>query len=531
MKSINKYQLAFYVLILFYIIYALLYIYKSSFIVAGERYFVLFDDAMVSMRYARNLAQGYGLVWNPGGERVEGYTNPLWVLFMAVFHLLPIPPAKISLLVQLSGAAFLVANLFVVKKIAEKLTADPFVALLAVAFTAFYAPLNNWGLLGTEVSLLTLITSLAVWLGLQALHLKKTSPWLFVLLGFSTLIRMDMAIPYLVVLGFLLLANPLERKKNLIWGLGLLAVALAGQTLFRWLYYGDLLPNTYYLKMAGYPALLRMARGLYVLFMFSWNFNWIIFLLPLTILLFRRDRSVVFMFLVFLGQLAYSIYVGGDAWEHKGGSNRYIAIAMPVFFTLLSFALCLLRDFLVKHLKPGSKRAEIAANIGLVSIATIMLINMNFLGDFKSLGKWLLLQTPDYVRGNEEYVKIALDVQKATAPEAKIAVVSAGAIPYFADRYAIDLLGKGDAIIANLKARNTDAISNMELFRPGHMKWDYDYSIGKLRPDAIVQLWAKEDALPYLMTEYKTGKSDHGYTFYLLADSPNIQWEEIEVLP
>jgi len=254
-------------------------------------------------------------------------------------------------------------------------------------------------------------------------------------------------------------------------------------------------------------------------------------LLPLAILLFRRDRSVVFLFLVFLGQLAYSVYVGGDAWEHKGGSNRYIAIAIPIFFTLLAYTLCLLKDFLVKHLKPDSHKAEIAANIGLVSIAVIMLINMNYLGDFKSLGKWLLLQTPDYVRGNEEYVKIALDVQKATTPEAKIAVVSAGAIPYFTDRYAIDLLGKGDPIIARLKARNTDAISNMELFRPGHMKWDYDYSIGKLRPDAIVQMWAKEEALPYLMTEYKTGKSDHGFTFYLLADSPNIQWEEIEVLP
>jgi hypothetical protein len=71
----------------------------------------------------------------------------------------------------------------------------------------------------------------------------------------------------------------------------------------------------------------------------------------------------------------------------------------------------------------------------------------------------------------------------------------------------------------------------MELFRPGHMKWDYDYSIGKLRPDAIVQLWAKEDAFPYLMTEYKTGRSDDGFTFYLLAESPNILWEKIEVLP
>ena len=33
------------------------------------------DDAMIpSMRYARNLAQGTGVVWN-AGERVEGYTQ------------------------------------------------------------------------------------------------------------------------------------------------------------------------------------------------------------------------------------------------------------------------------------------------------------------------------------------------------------------------------------------------------------------------------------------------------------------------
>lgn len=52
-----------------------IYIYQTSFIVNGDRYFVLFDDAMISMRYARNFAEGNGLVWNPGETPVEGYTN------------------------------------------------------------------------------------------------------------------------------------------------------------------------------------------------------------------------------------------------------------------------------------------------------------------------------------------------------------------------------------------------------------------------------------------------------------------------
>ena len=66
----NKY---FVLLILFAIlisIWCLNSIYFNSFIaVDGKRYYTLFDDAMISMRYAWNFSHGNGLVWNPG-ERV-----------------------------------------------------------------------------------------------------------------------------------------------------------------------------------------------------------------------------------------------------------------------------------------------------------------------------------------------------------------------------------------------------------------------------------------------------------------------------
>src|SRR5689334_19781398 len=45
------------------------------------------DDAMTSMQYAKNLALGNGLVFNVG-ERVEGYTNFLWVLVMTPLYAL-----------------------------------------------------------------------------------------------------------------------------------------------------------------------------------------------------------------------------------------------------------------------------------------------------------------------------------------------------------------------------------------------------------------------------------------------------------
>ena len=86
-----------------FLYYAWRYILATSFVIDGTRYYVLFDDAMISMRYAYNLAHGNGLVWNVG-ERVQGFTNPLWVLYMALFHLLPLPPAQMGLAVQITGA-------------------------------------------------------------------------------------------------------------------------------------------------------------------------------------------------------------------------------------------------------------------------------------------------------------------------------------------------------------------------------------------------------------------------------------------
>jgi hypothetical protein len=80
---------AFAALVAAYVVYGLAFIWRTSFDIGGRRWFSLFDDAMISMRYARNLAAGHGLVWNPG-ERVEGITNPLWTLWLAVLHLFPV---------------------------------------------------------------------------------------------------------------------------------------------------------------------------------------------------------------------------------------------------------------------------------------------------------------------------------------------------------------------------------------------------------------------------------------------------------
>ena len=53
------------------------------------------DDSFISFRYADNLARGQGPVFNEG-EHVEGYSNFLWVLFLAGGRLTGLPPLIVS---------------------------------------------------------------------------------------------------------------------------------------------------------------------------------------------------------------------------------------------------------------------------------------------------------------------------------------------------------------------------------------------------------------------------------------------------
>ncbi|HKJ26775.1 MAG TPA: hypothetical protein VJ965_03975, partial [Anaerolineales bacterium] len=238
MKKFNVRTVVLILILLLYAVYAGHYIYKTSFVLDGTRYFSLNDDAMISMRYARNLANGQGLVWNAGGERVEGITNLLWAVFMAFFHLFPIPTPKMALAIQVSGAVFMAVNMVLVKKLAERLTDNPFAIFGAVMLTGFYGPLNNWALLGMEVSVLVMLVSWAALIALKASDEKRFTPWPYLILGIGTLVRFDLVVPFIVVIAVMAFFDTERRKQHLLVGIGLLAAFLLGQTIFRLMYYG-----------------------------------------------------------------------------------------------------------------------------------------------------------------------------------------------------------------------------------------------------------------------------------------------------
>lgn len=519
---------AFILILLAFSIYAARFIERTSFEINGQRYFALSDDAMISMQYARNLAQGRGLVWNAGGERVEGFNNPLWVFYMAFWHLFQIPSNEVSLPIQISATVLLFANLIILKKIADEVMEGALAPLLAVFLTAFYFHLNNWSLQGTEVSALVLLLSAATLLALRSFNAKRFSIWPYALLTLGTFVRMDMLVPLAMLAAFCAWKDRKHRAQHLRWGLGLLAASLLVQTLARLWYYGDWVSNIFYLKVAGASILDRVQRGWSFFWGFVWGSGWFVMLLPVLLLLLWPEPPALLLFSLLLGQIVSSILVGGDAWEHKGGANRIIAIAMPLFFILFVQTLDKIRRALL-DLRRGSWTKPASQSL-LAVFVVISLFSLNVINENDALEKWTLTKRPIFVAGTQSYVTLGLLLREITDPQAKIAMVTSGNVMYFAEREGVDLLGNNDPVIAHSQPHENGGVFDnvYEVFRPGHNKWDYQDSIVDLQPDIVAQIWGSTTEMqPYLEAGGYEYFLVDGYPLFIRTDSALVLWDVV----
>jgi len=468
------------------IAYYAVFIWKTSFMVGSTRYFALLDDAMISMRYARHLVEGLGLVWNPGEPPVEGFTNPLWTLVMAAVHLLPLPPHRLTLVVQGIGAGILVALLVVVHRMAARLVppqASP-LPLIAMALVAFYWPLAYWTLEGMEVGLLALLTTAA-----GAMLLARRSPALvYALLGAGILVRMDFVVIALTLAGCGALLDPARRVRHVALGAGVVVTVLAVLTVARLAYFHDPLPNTYYLKMTGYPTGLRLIRGAWVLLLSVARSGGLMALLPLGLpFLVRGDgaRRLPLLLAPLLAQCAYSVWVGGDAWEDAIPCNRYIVVAMPLLLVAAAWGITAL-----------GARLDPRRRLGPLPVVGLTLAAVLTIAPWRAT---LLLPPMPYAGQNANLVAIGLAVRDLTLPGASVEATGIGTIGYYSERRIVDLLGKCDRHVARLPMHQAVRQNPLTYFFPGHLKWDYGYSIGTLRPDVVAQLWEySHDAVPYL---------------------------------
>jgi len=212
---------------------------------AAAKHAWITDDAYISFRYARNLVQGLGLVFN-AGERVEGYSNFLWTLWCALGMRLGVSPETWTLASGIFCHAGSVLLLLVFTHARSRR-----VPVLAIPFAAILAALHRDGSVfatsGLETSLFTLLAIV----GYLLLALGEPTPRRLagagVALALATLTRPD-GIVFAAVGGLAALVFSRRRLPAVsAYAIGCLALLLPW-ALWKLSFYGDLLPNTWYAK-------------------------------------------------------------------------------------------------------------------------------------------------------------------------------------------------------------------------------------------------------------------------------------------
>ncbi len=540
MRHIGK--IAIYGITGLFVLWAAVYIYRSSFIaIDGNRYFSLLDDPMISMRFAWNLSHGYGLVWNPG-ERVEGYTNLLMTLLMSLSTWLLDKRAAV-LAVQLAGIPTLLVIAWLTKGVAREIFHDEpardLIETSAYVGVLLYFPLSYWTLMGMETGLVTLFVLAGLLFAFRWTRGGRDGNLYLAALasGLAFLTRNDSLIYAALVFGYLILQTLSVRRDRgallkIGLAIGLYGLFVAGQTVFRLLYYGTLLPNTYVLKIGGVPLSVRLNDGTVYVFGFLRE-SLLLILFALMAAGFRRQRETWFLLMFPFAAMAYSIWTGGDSWPRW----RFIAPAIPATLLLGCLGGILagrklhawLRFKPSRQMDPG-RTAWPAWMASVLLLAIAVSVDLPYLSDIFPRGGLADAQE------NQRHMNQAIAIENLTTPQASIGVFWAGLIPYYTGRPTVDFLGKSDRYIASLPPHLPDKIIWLRsIVQPGHDKYDLAYSIKQLQPVYIQRLnWVNESVGKWGTDNYVrlTYQGRLGtQTILVKKDSPDVLWDRGTIIP
>lgn len=418
----------------------------------------LSDDSLISLRYAQRFIEGKGLTWNDG-HPVEGYSNLLWILMISALGKLGM---NLILAARLLGIACSVGTLAAICFYFKTRNIRREYVFLTVFLLVTTPCFTVWAIGGLEqplyIFLLTLtltevskiindknkgrIYSLSLWLGLLAI--TRPDGFLFTIL--TTLF-----------LVFIFRKSRKDLIKVFVFAGILPALFLLGQLLFRYNFYGELVPNTALVKVK--ITLHHIVRGGF--YVFKSFFGTLLFsslgLYCLFYLVYKKKN--LFGFYVLLNIVVWTVYivtVGGDIFP--AFRHYYVVLILLVFAIIL-----------------GLNEMKFHFKIKMIRVGFIALLLIN---------PFIQLVIPDNHYAIEERWEFrGMNLGKTlknTFPETTlIAVTAAGCIPYASELPTVDMLGLNDYYTPRHPPKN---------FGTGmlaHELGDANYVLGR-NPDIII---------------------------------------------
>ncbi len=283
------------------------------------------DDAFISYRYVENFIQGNGLVFNIG-ERVEGYTNFLWVILLSIFAGVGIDMVVISKLVGVASGCVM---LLILHQLSCRLIYKKrwFLRLFPSLLLAGTSAFAYWSISGLETSFFAMMALVSLY---GYLGPRRWWPFACVL---AALIRPEGGL----IFGILFLHDLLvgrEQPSRSRLHLAEFILPLLPFIVFRILYYGDIFPNPFYAKTG--LSLEYVASGLEYFWTFLKHYGLLGILYVTPLLFFRRMGSAekLLILLVYLYSL-YVILVGGDVLS---ADRFFVPILAPMYLLLAASA-------------------------------------------------------------------------------------------------------------------------------------------------------------------------------------------------
>ncbi|MBN2193061.1 MAG: hypothetical protein JW751_09615 [Polyangiaceae bacterium] len=381
---------------------------------------LLADDAFISFRYAENLAITGELVYN-AGERVEGFSNALWTLLLAVVARLggSVPTAAVAM-------GFVAGALTVlgVAYTASRQLGSSLVVSTSVVMTLALSPsFAFWAGGGLETALFAALL-LATWLCIECATPGRRIPALLTG-GLAGVLAVTRPEGHLLVL----LVGPLLWTRGLPWRQVAAAVGIAAAIALvaaaaRGAYFGALLPNPVLAKTALARA--SLIRG--VAYVGEGLRDEALYCLVPAILWgdhrSRRHRSLL---LWFGAGCALAVVAGGDGLYR----SRLLAPYLPLLVLAASSGL--------ERLWAGGPVWRTVALAGPVSAVLIPLANPHF---FRSH------TLADVREWEQHWSAVGTALAPHRVPSALLATNVAGRLPYSSGWRTLDLLGLVDRTIA-----------------------------------------------------------------------------------
>jgi hypothetical protein len=408
---------------------------------------MVFDDSFISYRYAKNLANGYGLTWNPNEAPVEGYTNFLLVIILAPFIKLGADPLLVTRLLSSIATFFLCLILY---RVARKEYGVPQNSALLIS-TAFLLITNTDFLiiLGLETVLYAAFLFFSFVIAVKYFQSpNRKHGYLFGLFSFLTfLLRPEVVFlvaAFIIVSGILFWKEKRGFKSLFFFWLPVgiaLGLPLFVYLLWKYFYFGSILPNPFYIKASANQLFSPLGINSILEFLKSYIVLIAIFILSFFIPAIKNQpgRWLAALFCLF----CIAFYLRVDTLMDKGGRFLY---PLAIFLIYLSIpVLTGAFDWLFSHTQKWDWKVPLAIT------ALILFFNPQSVAqaatDLNTILQNGQERTVSPLMQREYQVAIALSKYPGIK-QIRIAFGDAGVIPYFSEALSLDDVGLNDRFIA-----------------------------------------------------------------------------------